>query len=99
MPISKVDYRPWWEPWWRALIINVLGCFICLHVLEQRVRISGAWMTGVSLSVWILEKGYCLVPFYSKTDYLKMLSGGPWIIMGHYFTVMKWQPNFCPSKD
>ncbi|KAI5672944.1 hypothetical protein M9H77_13308 [Catharanthus roseus] len=30
-------------------------------------------------------------------DYMHVLENGPWVIMGHYLTVFKWQPNFRPS--
>lgn len=32
-------------------------------------------------------------------DYLHILEGGPWIILGHYVTVVKWRPKLCPSKE
>lgn len=35
--------------------------------------------------------------FYSRQDYLKVLSGGPWMVLGHYLTITKWRPNFKPS--
>lgn len=44
-----------------------------------------------------LEKGFYVSCFYSKSDYNWVIEEGPWIIMGHYFTVRKWKPNFKPS--
>ena len=31
-------------------------------------------------------------------DYNHVLTGGPWIILNHYLTVRKWEPNFKPSE-
>lgn len=35
--------------------------------------------------------------FYSQADYLKVLTGSPWLALGHYLTITKWRPNFKPS--
>lgn len=45
-----------------------------------------------------LDYGYIVVHFFSKEDYHKVLTQGPWIVLGHYLTVSTWWPNFCPSK-
>lgn len=37
--------------------------------------------------------------FYTKEDYLKVLTRGPWIVLGHYLTISKWRPNFYPSCE
>lgn len=34
-----------------------------------------------------MEKGFFLVQFFSKEDYIHVLEGDPWIVMGHYLTV------------
>lgn len=36
--------------------------------------------------------------FFTKEDYLKVFTQGPWIAMGHYLTVSTWRPNVCPSS-
>ena len=33
-----------------------------------------------------------------KEDYRNVFTNGPWIIMNHYLTVRKWEPNFKPSE-
>lgn len=37
--------------------------------------------------------------FYSREDYTLVLNGGPWMVMGHYLTIIKWRPNFVPSDQ
>lgn len=46
-----------------------------------------------------LEGGYFVVRFFTRADYLHVLEGGPWIILGHYLIVMCWRPNFRPSRQ
>lgn len=44
-----------------------------------------------------LDHGHIVVQFFSKAKYLKILTQGPWIVMGHNLTVTTWRPNFCPA--
>lgn len=37
--------------------------------------------------------------FYSREDYLKVLSGGPWVVMGYYLAISKRRPNFDLSEN
>lgn len=30
---------------------------------------------------------------------MHVLEGGPWTILGHYLTVIKWRPTFIPTKE
>ncbi|XP_028055739.1 uncharacterized protein LOC114259917 [Camellia sinensis] len=34
----------------------------------------------------------------NQTDCANVFTGGPWVIMDHYLTVRRWEPNFRPSK-
>lgn len=86
-----------WQPWKRALILKVLGKSVSLRVLEQRTK--DLWKFEWGSEIIDLEKGYFLVRFYSRKDYMHVLENGPWVIMGHYLTVFKWRPNFRPSME
>lgn len=45
-----------------------------------------------------LGEGLYLVRLYHKNDYLHLLQGGPWVIMGHYLVIQKGKPDFlAPS--
>lgn len=44
-----------------------------------------------------MQKGNLVARFYSKEDYMKVLEGGPWMVLGHYLAISKWRPNFVPS--
>lgn len=41
-----------------------------------------------------INDGYVIVRFYSAKDYTKVMDGGPWMVMGHYLTIVKRRPNF-----
>lgn len=68
-----------------------------MRILEQRVR--DLWQLEHGCELIDLEKGFFLVRFYSREDYFHVLGKGPWIVLGHYLAVMKWRPNFRPSKE
>ena len=39
----------------------------------------------------------CFIKLYLKDDYVKILSGGPWFVSGHFLSIGGWVPNFKPS--
>ena len=39
----------------------------------------------------------CFIKLYLKDDYVKILSGGPWFVSGHFLSIRGWVPNFKPS--
>ncbi|KAA8520632.1 hypothetical protein F0562_014888 [Nyssa sinensis] len=44
-----------------------------------------------------LGNGYFLFKFDNMEDCVHVFTGAPWVIMDHYLTVRRWQPNFQPS--
>lgn len=47
------------------------------------------------IDIW---EGFFLISFANIEDYNYVFTGGPWIIMNHYLTVKRWEPNFKPSE-
>ncbi|KAJ4823081.1 hypothetical protein Tsubulata_009607 [Turnera subulata] len=45
-----------------------------------------------------LDLNYYLVRLADNYDYIRALTGGPWVILDHYLTVEPWQPNFEPAS-
>lgn len=45
-----------------------------------------------------LDCGLFLFKFHDKKDYYYVFTGGLWIVMNHYLTVRKWEPNSKPLK-
>lgn len=66
-------------------------------VLDQKVR--ELWQLEAGHELTNLTKGYYIVRFFSRNDYLHVLEGDPWIILGHYLTVSKWRLTFFPSIE
>lgn len=92
------SYKQSWKQWRRALIIKVLRKNFSFKVLEP--RILRLWQLQEGCQLIDIDKGYLVAHFYSKQDYLKVLNRGPWIVMDHYLTILKWRPNFKPGdKD
>lgn len=50
------------------------------------------WNLNQGCEIIDMEEGYYVIRFYSKEDYQHVLENGPWLIQGHYLTVMKWRP-------
>lgn len=65
--------------------MKVSGHSITFQVLEQRLKDLGKLPHGCDMIA--LDHGYLVVRFFSREDYLKVLTQGPWIILGHYLTV------------
>lgn len=89
-------YKKSWQPWRRALIIRVLGKSFNFCLLEPRVR--KLWQLDHGCKLIDMDKGYMVARFYSQQDYLKVINGGPWMVMNHYLTISKWKPNFKPGE-
>lgn len=86
----------WWELWRRALTVEVLGRLVSFQILEQKVK--DLWKLEDNCELVVLDKAYYLVCFYSKANYLKVLRGGSWIVLGHYLSIMKWGQIFIPTR-
>lgn len=52
------------------------------------------WNLKQGCEITSIDKGYMIARFYSKADYMKVLNGGSWMILGHYLLLTKWRPNF-----
>lgn len=88
-------YKQTWQKWRRALIVRTLGKSFSFKVLEPRIR--WLWKLQYDCELIDMDKGFMVARFFSKQDYMKVLTGGPWLILGHYLTLTKWRPNFQPS--
>lgn len=95
--IPKDKYMSLFSPWRGALILKLLGKTVSLRVLQQRT--STLWGLQWGYELIDMEHGFFLARFFTREDYLRVLEGGPWIVMGHYLTVTKWRPNFRPSTE
>ena len=55
------------------------------------------WKLAGKLDCVALGADFFLIKLYLKEDYVKILSGGPWFVDGHFLSIRGWVPNFKPS--
>lgn len=46
-----------------------------------------------------LDNNFYLVRFGEKEDLERVVTGGPWIVSGHYLSVQPWSSSFSIDKD
>lgn len=68
-----------------------------LHFNALRERLLRLWCLEGEIDFIDLGLGYYIVKFSVQSDMIKVLTGGPWKILGHYIMVQRWKPNFKPS--
>lgn len=90
-------YKAHWLPWRRALILKPLGKNFHFKVIEPRLK--RVWKLQEDCEVIDIDNDYFIACFYSREDYLKALQEGPWMVLGHYFMIHCWKPNFVPTAD
>lgn len=93
--IEKEQKRELRFPWKSCLIIKLLGKELAFNNL--RARLLRLWALDSDIEFIDLGVGYYIVKFHSKHDMIKVLTEGPWRILGHYVLVQRWKPNFKPS--
>ncbi|KAJ1422816.1 Zinc finger, CCHC-type [Sesbania bispinosa] len=84
-------------PWKRALIIKLLGKRVSLKFLQGRLQ--KLWQPKDRMEVNDIDNDYFVVCFTDWSDLSKVYEGGPWVIMGHYLVVQRWEPEFLPYED
>lgn len=55
--------------------------------------------TKREITILDLSNDYFLVKFALPEDIDTVISGGPWIVHGHYLIAKKWTPEFMPDMD
>ncbi|XP_050217715.1 uncharacterized protein LOC126668568 [Mercurialis annua] len=79
-----------------CIVVRLLGKNIGYRTLLS--RILKLWKPKSYPSLVDLDNNFFLVRFYSMEDYINALSGGPWVLFGHYLTVQPWSPEFSSDK-
>ncbi|CAL5378273.1 unnamed protein product [Camellia sinensis] len=83
------------QPWTNALIVRLLGKSVGYKMLCTRVKTL--WRLQDEFNVIDLGNNYFLFKFSSQEDCAMVYSGGSWVIVDHYLTVRKWEPDFKAS--
>ncbi|KAI9091682.1 hypothetical protein K1719_028125 [Acacia pycnantha] len=79
----------------RTLVIKMLGRSASYFDLLNRTRTLW-WLRG-SFQLVDVEGGFFFASFDLEEDYMKVLTGGPWMIYGAYITVQPWSMAFDPK--
>ncbi|KAI9124904.1 hypothetical protein K1719_004231 [Acacia pycnantha] len=76
----------------RCLVIKLLGRSINYHDLASRTQ--ALWKLRGSYQLVDMERSFYFATFDLEEDYMKVLTGGPWMIYGAYLTVQPWSLEF-----
>lgn len=83
--------------WKKALIVKYLGKQIGFGVFQH--RLLRLWNLQGKHEMIDIGEGFYVVKLELKTDYLHVLTGGPWKILDHYVAVQRWKPEFNPLTE
>ncbi|KAJ4846737.1 hypothetical protein Tsubulata_010219 [Turnera subulata] len=83
------------KKWENTLIVKLWGRNIGYRTLCS--RLPNLWKLRGAVKVIDLDCNFYMVSFLNKADRLKVLTDGPWILLGHYLTVEAWRPQFDPA--
>ena len=72
-----------------SVVVKLLGRTIGYKALQN--RIMALWKPSGEVRITDLDNGYFLVSLDNHEDRVIVLTKGPWIILGHYYTVELWQ--------
>ncbi|KAL7163296.1 hypothetical protein ACSBR2_039400 [Camellia fascicularis] len=84
------------KPWKDCLIVRLLGKMIGYKFLVS--KLSKVWGLQWDFEATDLGLGFFLIKFEMRSDCSRVYIEGPWIIMDHYLTVRRWEPDFKPSE-
>ena len=79
-----------------AVVVKLLGRSIGYGAL--RSKILSLWKPKGRFQLTDLHDDCFLVKFKDDMDFHNALSGGPWVIFGHYLSVQPWTPSFSPQN-
>ncbi|KAJ4826878.1 hypothetical protein Tsubulata_026210 [Turnera subulata] len=83
------------KQWDNTVIVKLWGRLVGYRMLCN--HLPRLWGLKGSFRAIDLDHNYFFVKLSDESDYLRALTGGPWVIMDHYLTVEPWQPNFDPA--
>ncbi|XP_050217298.1 uncharacterized protein LOC126668126 [Mercurialis annua] len=85
------------KQWKATVIVKLLGRSIGYRSLCN--RLESMWNFTQGFDVIDLENDYFLVKLKSGGDVEAVLTGGPWVMLGHYLSVQSWSPKFDCRAD
>ncbi|XVF00304.1 hypothetical protein REPUB_Repub03eG0273300 [Reevesia pubescens] len=79
-----------------ALIMKILGK--TLNFTTFQTKVLKLWCLDGDADFIDIGLGYYIVKFDIMSDFVKVLTRGPWKIVDHFLSVQRWKPEFHPSK-
>ncbi|KAL4333656.1 hypothetical protein GQ457_07G010760 [Hibiscus cannabinus] len=80
-----------------SLIVRLLGRSIGFKALQFRILVL--WKHVGDIKVIDLDNNYYIIWFSAESDYVKVLTQGPWTIYGSYLTVQPWSRQFSTLEE
>ncbi|KAL4325050.1 hypothetical protein GQ457_11G008270 [Hibiscus cannabinus] len=80
-----------------TVVVKLLGRRIGYNTL--RTRLLDLWKPFEAFRLMDIENDYFLVTFKSNSDFSNAVSGGPWVLFGHYLVVEPWTVDFSTSQS
>ncbi|KAJ4841788.1 hypothetical protein Tsubulata_010536 [Turnera subulata] len=84
------------QQWDDTVIVKMWGRSIGYRMLCSKLQ--RLWSLCGGFRVIDLDHNYFLVKLADREDYMRALTGGPWVVFDHYLTGEPWQPNFDPAS-
>ncbi|KAJ4838072.1 hypothetical protein Tsubulata_021137 [Turnera subulata] len=92
----NTELEPLEGDWADTVIVKLWGRPLGYRLLCNRLQ--RLWSLRGGFRVIDLDHNYYLVKLADGADYVRALTGGPWVIPDHYLTVEPWHPNFEPAS-
>ncbi|KAK8513602.1 hypothetical protein V6N12_052779 [Hibiscus sabdariffa] len=80
----------------QTIVIKILGRRIGYTTLRN--KLYEIWQPSQAFKLMDIENDYFLVTFRSRSDYLHVLTDGPWLVYGHYVSVESWTEDFSTAQ-
>ncbi|XP_050233415.1 uncharacterized protein LOC126681903 [Mercurialis annua] len=74
------------------MVVKLLGRPIGYKTLCN--RLDSMWSFTQGFDIINLENEFFLDKFNSGSDVETVITGGPWVVLGHYLSVQAWNPDF-----
>ncbi|KAK8569003.1 hypothetical protein V6N12_007536 [Hibiscus sabdariffa] len=89
----------------RNLAIKSFDQTVVVKLLRRRIgyntlrsKLYNLWKSAQAFRLMDIKNDYFLVTFRSRTNYLNVIAGGPWIIFGSYLTIEPWTEDFSTAQ-
>ncbi|KAL8160788.1 hypothetical protein V2J09_012277 [Rumex salicifolius] len=85
------------DVWKSSVIVKPLGQFVPFYIMERKLK--ELWRPVGKMLLMDLPNGYYVVRFETEQDHSNALTGGPWLLFGHYLILKSWSLSFNPEQD